>query len=48
MIQIIIMKPLKKEYDNLINTGTIELVPYDQIKHIPKSKIITDELKRDY
>ena len=32
---------LKKEYDNLINTGTIELVPYDQIKHIPKSKIIT-------
>ena len=30
-----------KEYNNLVSTGTIELVPNDQVKDIPLSKQIT-------
>ena len=30
-----------KEYNNLVSTGTIELVPSDQVKDIPLSKQIT-------
>jgi hypothetical protein len=32
---------LMKEYNNLVSTGTIELVPNDQVKDIPLSKQIT-------
>ena len=32
---------LMKEYNNLVSTGTIELVPSDQVKDIPLSKQIS-------